>query len=107
MSSKMLQFVSTKKAMPAKRSADDRVADFDEIYNVIFVKPTVKVGRIFWKSGDENIINRYGPDGLSKQVIRITKKIVQMQTGFIYHYAFSMIIGLSFIITFYIIVARG
>ena len=80
---------------------------FDEIYNFIFVKPTIKVGRIFWKSGDENIINRYGPDGLSKQVTRITKKIVQMQTGFIYHYAFSMIIGLSFIITFYIIVARG
>ena len=80
---------------------------FDEIYNFIFVMPTIKVGRIFWKSGDENIINRYGPDGLSKQVTRITKKIVQMQTGFIYHYAFSMIIGLSFIITFYIIVARG
>ena len=80
---------------------------FDEIYNFIFVKPVIKIGKIFWKSGDENIINRYGPDGISKQVTRITKKMVQLQTGYIYHYAFSMIIGLSFIITFYIIVGRG
>ena len=80
---------------------------FDEIYNYIFVRPAVLVGKIFWKSGDENIINRFGPDGISRQVVRITKKIVQLQSGLIYHYAFSMIIGLTFIVTFYIIVGRG
>ena len=80
---------------------------FDEIYNYIFVRPAVLVGKIFWKRGDENIINRFGPDGISKQVVKITKKIVQLQSGLIYHYAFSMIIGLTFIVTFYIIVGRG
>ena len=80
---------------------------FDEIYNYIFVKPVVLLGKIFWKRGDENIINRFGPDGISKQVVRVTRKIVQLQSGLIYHYAFSMIIGLTFIITFYIIVGRS
>ena len=80
---------------------------FDEVYNYIFVRPTLLLGQIFWKRGDENIINKFGPDGISKQVMRVTKKIVQLQSGLIYHYAFSMIIGLTFIITFYIIVGRG
>jgi NADH-quinone oxidoreductase subunit L len=80
---------------------------FDEIYDFLFVKPTVSIGRLFWKAGDENIINKYGPDGISKQVIRVTKKLVQLQSGLIYHYAFSMIIGLSIFITFYIIIGRG
>ncbi len=80
---------------------------FDEIYNYIFVNPVVLLGKIFWKRGDENIINRFGPDGISKQVVRVTRKIVQLQSGLIYHYAFSMIIGLTFIITFYIIVGRS
>ena len=80
---------------------------FDEVYNYIFVLPTLLLGHIFWKRGDENIINKFGPDGISKQVMRVTKKIVQLQSGLIYHYAFSMIIGLTFIITFYIIVGRG
>ena len=77
---------------------------FDEIYNFLFVNPSVKLGRLFWRGGDESIINRYGPDGISKQVSRITKKIVRLQSGLIYHYAFSMILGLTFIITFYIII---
>ena len=74
---------------------------FDELYNYIFVKPTMKIAKILWINGDENIINRYGPDGIVKRINQITKRIVKIQTGFIYHYAFSMIIGVSIMITFY------
>jgi NADH-quinone oxidoreductase subunit L len=74
---------------------------FDELYNFIFVKPTMKIAKIFWINGDENIINKYGPDGIVRRINQITKRIVKIQTGFIYHYAFSMIIGVSIMITFY------
>jgi NADH-quinone oxidoreductase subunit L len=61
----------------------------------------MKIAKILWINGDENIINRYGPDGIVKRINQITKRIVKIQTGFIYHYAFSMIIGVSIMITFY------
>ena len=74
---------------------------FDDLYNFLFVKPTMKIAKILWKNGDENTINRYGPDGIVKRINQITKRVVKIQTGFIYHYAFSMIIGVSIMITFY------
>jgi NADH-quinone oxidoreductase subunit L len=61
----------------------------------------MKIAKIFWINGDENIINKYGPDGIVRRINQITKRIVKIQTGFIYHYAFSMIIGVSIMITFY------
>ena len=76
---------------------------FDEIYEFIFVKPLKKLGDIFWKRGDENTIDRFGPNGISKVVKYISNKAIKFQTGFIYDYAFVMLIGLSALITYLIL----
>jgi NADH-quinone oxidoreductase subunit L len=76
---------------------------FDELYNVIFVRPAFWLGRLFWKGGDGRIIDGMGPDGISARVIDITNRVVKLQTGFIYHYAFAMLIGVAAIITWYLV----
>ena len=76
---------------------------FDDIYNFVFVEPIKKFGLFFWKKGDVNTIDRYGPDGLAKLVKIISDKAVNFQSGYIYHYAFVMLIGLSIILTYLIL----
>ena len=76
---------------------------FDEIYEFIFVKSLKKLGDLFWKKGDEKTIDRFGPDGISKVVKYISNKAIKFQTGFIYDYAFVMLIGLSALITYLIL----
>ncbi len=75
----------------------------DELYEIIFVKPLKKIGDIFWKKGDQNIIDRFGPDGFSKLITFFSTKIVHFQSGYIYDYAFVMLIGLSALITYLIL----
>jgi len=76
---------------------------FDELYNYIFVEPIKKLGLFFWKKGDVNTIDRYGPDGLSKIVKFISDKSVIFQSGYLYHYAFVMLIGFSLLLTYVIL----
>ena len=76
---------------------------FDEIYDFIFVKPLKKVGLFFWKSCDVKIIDKYGPDGLSKLIKNISDGAVSFQSGYLYHYAFVMLLGLSILLTYLII----
>ena len=76
---------------------------FDELYNYIFVEPIKKLGLFFWKKGDVNTIDRYGPDGLSKIIKFISDKSVIFQSGYLYHYAFVMLIGFSLLLTYLII----
>ena len=76
---------------------------FDELYNYIFVEPIKKIGLFFWKKGDLGIIDRFGPDGISKLVKVIANKAGKLQTGFIYDYAFVMLIGLSILLTYLIL----
>ena len=66
---------------------------FDELYDVIFVRPAFWIGRVLWKGGDGRIIDGLGPDGISARVIDVTNRVVRLQTGYIYHYAFAMLIG--------------
>ena len=75
----------------------------DEFYNVILVKPIKKIGLLFWKQGDGKTIDRFGPDGVSKLIKFISNKAIQFQSGYIYDYAFVMLIGLSALITFLIL----
>jgi NADH-quinone oxidoreductase subunit L len=75
----------------------------DELYDVIFVNPLKKIGLFLWKKGDQNTIDRFGPDGVSKMIKFISSKAVKFQTGYIYDYAFVMLIGLSALITFLIL----
>jgi len=76
---------------------------FDELYNFIFVEPLKKVGLFFWKKGDVNTIDRYGPDGLSRLIKIISDKAVHFQSGYLYHYAFVMLIGFSILLTYLIL----
>ena len=68
---------------------------FDEIYNVIFVRPATRLARLFWKGGDGFIIDGFGPDGVASSVMRLTRRAVGLQTGFVYHYAFVMLLGVA------------
>jgi len=76
---------------------------FDEFYNYIFVEPIKKIGIFFWKKGDINTIDRYGPDGISRLVKIISDKAVNFQSGYLYHYAFVMLIGFSILLTYLIL----
>ena len=75
----------------------------DEIYDFILIKPLKKIGVFFWKKGDQDTIDRFGPDGISKVIKFISNKAVQFQSGYIYDYAFVMLIGLSALITYLIL----
>lgn len=75
----------------------------DEFYEKIFVNPTKKIGSFFWKKGDIGIIDKFGPDGISKLIKIISYKTGRLQTGFIYDYAFVMLLGLSILLTYLIL----
>ena len=75
----------------------------DELYDVIFVKSLKKLGLFFWKQVDQNIIDRFGPDGFAKLIKLISNKAVKLQSGYIYDYAFVMLIGLTILITYLIL----
>jgi NADH-quinone oxidoreductase subunit L len=72
---------------------------FDEIYDFLFVRPLKLLGRFLWKKGDGWLIDGFGPDGISARVLDVTRNVVRLQTGYLYHYAFVMLIGLSLLIT--------
>ena len=76
---------------------------FDEIYDFIFVRPIKKIGDKFWKIGDIFIIDGFGPNGFAKIAKIISIKAVKFQSGFLYHYAFVMLIFLSIFLTLIII----
>ncbi len=75
----------------------------DELYEKVFVRPSKKIGSFFWKKGDIGIIDKFGPDGISKLVKIISNKTGRLQTGFIYDYAFVMLLGLSILLTYLIL----
>jgi NADH-quinone oxidoreductase subunit L len=74
---------------------------FDELYDLIFVRPTKWIGRLLWKVGDGYIIDGFGPDGVSARVLDVTQNVVKLQTGYLYHYAFAMLIGVAGLITWF------
>jgi NADH-quinone oxidoreductase subunit L len=71
---------------------------FDELYDFIFVRPAFAIGRLLWKGGDGAIIDG-AIDGTAAGVVRVTDRVVKLQTGYMYHYAFSMLIGVAAILT--------
>jgi NADH-quinone oxidoreductase subunit L len=80
---------------------------FDELYEVIFVRPTKWLGRLLWKSGDGWLIDGFGPDGVSARVLDVTRNVVRLQTGYLYHYAFAMLIGAAAFITWFMFATGG
>ncbi len=74
---------------------------FDRIYDFIFVRPTLWLGRLLWKGGDGFVIDGLGPDGVSARVLDVTRNVVRLQTGYLYHYAFAMLIGVAAFVTWF------
>ena len=74
---------------------------FDELYDLIIVRPTFWLGRLFWKQGDGRVIDGIGPDGVAARVGSITTQVVRLQTGYVYHYAFAMLIGIAAFVSWF------
>ncbi|GHC60414.1 NADH-quinone oxidoreductase subunit L [Limoniibacter endophyticus] len=72
---------------------------FDELYDFLFVRPANCLGRILWKTGDGTLIDGLGPNGVAARVVDVTNRVVKMQTGYLYHYAFAMLIGVAALVT--------
>jgi len=80
---------------------------FDELYDWLFVRPALWLGRQLWKTGDGQIIDGLGPDGIAARVLDVTGRVVRLQTGYVYHYAFAMLIGVAFLITIFMVLGGG
>ena len=76
---------------------------FDEFYESIIVKPSKKLGLFLWKFFDIKLIDGFGPDGISALIKKCSQKASNFQSGFIYHYAFIMLLGFSALLTFLIV----
>jgi NADH-quinone oxidoreductase subunit L len=74
---------------------------FDELYDLIFVRPALRIARFLWRKGDGWLIDGFGPDGVSARVLDVTRGVVRLQSGYVYHYAFAMLIGVAALITWY------
>ena len=103
-------FISNTKILEAFKNTNSPLYNFllnkwyiDELYEFLFVKPAKKTGSFFWKQGDLGFIDRFGPDGISKLIKKLSDKASIFQTGFIYDYAFVMLIGLSILLTYLIL----
>ena len=71
------------------------------------MRPALKLGRLLWKGGDGAIIDGLGPDGISKLTVRLAGRASKLQTGYVYHYAFAMMIGVVALVSYYLFVFRG
>ena len=70
-------------------------------HDALIVRPTLWLGGILWKFGDGWLIDGWGPDGVSARVLDVTRNVVKIQTGYLYHYAFAMLIGVAGLITWF------
>jgi NADH-quinone oxidoreductase subunit L len=72
---------------------------FDELYDFLFVRSAKALGRFLWQKGDVGVIDTYGPNGIAARVVDVTNRVVRLQTGYLYHYAFAMLIGIAALVT--------
>ena len=75
---------------------------FDELYDLLFVKPSMWLGRLLWKGGDGRIIDGFGPDGVSAAVGAVARQSRRLQTGYLYTYAFAMLIGVAAAVSWFL-----
>lgn len=80
---------------------------FDELYDRVFVRPSFALGRGLWKGGDGALIDGVGPDGVAAATRDIARRVVRLQSGMLYHYAFAMIIGVAVFVTWYMVRSAG
>jgi NADH-quinone oxidoreductase subunit L len=80
---------------------------FDELYDAIFVRPAVRFGAYLWQRGDRDTIDGFGPDGMSAFIYRLSGMCSRVQTGFVFHYAFAMLIGVVVLVSWYYLRFKG
>jgi NADH-quinone oxidoreductase subunit L len=80
---------------------------FDELYDFLFVRPAFWIGRLLWKKGDGMIIDGLGPDGVSARVLDTARGAVKLQSGYVYHYALAMLLGVVALATWFMAKAGG
>jgi NADH-quinone oxidoreductase subunit L len=74
----------------------------DELYDRIFVEPAKRLGFGLWQGVDQGVIDHYGPDGVADSALGVARRAVRLQTGYLYHYAFAMLIGVAALVTWYL-----
>jgi NADH-quinone oxidoreductase subunit L len=79
---------------------------FDELYDALFVRPALRLGYGLWRGGDVGVIDAYGPDGIAATTVNAARRVVRLQTGYLYHYAFAMLIGVAALVTWYLFVIQ-
>ena len=76
---------------------------FDELYDLAFVRLAKFIGRGLWKSGDGALIDGIGPDGIASAVLALARRATRIQSGYLYHYAFAMLVGVAAFVTWYLV----
>ncbi len=74
----------------------------DELYDFLFVRPAKRLGYNLWQTGDVGIIDHLGPNGFAAAALNVARRATALQTGFVYHYAFAMLIGVAALVTWYL-----
>lgn len=80
---------------------------FDELFDRVFVRPAFWLGSLFWKKGDGAIIDGFGPDGIASVTRRVASRMSWLQSGYVYHYAFAMMIGVVLLVSWYMAVGTA
>jgi NADH-quinone oxidoreductase subunit L len=80
---------------------------FDELYDFLFVQPAFKLGRFLWKRGDGTVIDGLGPDGIAARVLDASRGAVRLQSGYVYHYALAMLLGVVVLAAWFVYSAGG
>jgi NADH-quinone oxidoreductase subunit L len=76
---------------------------FDDLYDALFVRGAFKVGRGLWLGGDKAVIDGVGPDGISSTTLSLSRGASRLQTGYVYHYAFVMLVGVVILVSWYLV----
>jgi len=79
---------------------------FDELYEAVFVQPSLAIGRMFWKKGDGATIDGLGPDGIAARAQDLAGVLSRFQSGYLYHYAFVMLVGVAALVTYFMLFVR-
>lgn len=74
---------------------------FDHLYQKIFVTPMHTVSRFLWQKSDVGIIDTYGPNGIASFVRQWARQASRLQSGYVFHYAFAMVIGVVIFVSWF------
>jgi NADH-quinone oxidoreductase subunit L len=75
---------------------------FDALYDRLFVEPAKRLGHALWQGVDVMTIDRFGPDGVAFSALSVARRAVRLQSGYLYHYAFAMLIGVAALVSWYL-----